>query len=296
MAQGLTVTILVIASFIGAVLVPAVLWWRDVIRPGSFQRAGLREVGAVFGLAWLLCGLAMYLVQFAGMAGGMAVAVGVGLATMEQLTQAGTIPLPAQAVVLSVVYAAELGAAALLLYLLAGRAGPKSGIAWSWWDPLLGAWALLLAAPVYVAVSMVMQFVAELVDPGSLEPIAHDTLRQMLEQRGSPWFWVMAAAVVIGAPAAEEIIFRLFLQSAILRWTGSAWAAIGLSAVLFGAVHLGSVPWYAAVVLGVFGLILGIAFERTKRIGVPIVMHALFNAAQIAGSLLLPSDSPVPPA
>jgi membrane protease YdiL (CAAX protease family) len=216
----------------------------------------------------------------------MAAALGSGLATPEQLNSP-QMPLSAQADVFGVTYGGELAAAALLLYLLFARVGPKSGIQWRWRDPLVGAGLLLLAAPLYIAGSMLVQFIAQQVDPGSVEVIAHDTLRQMLNERGTPWFWGMCAAVVIGAPAAEEVIFRLLVQSAVLRWTKSAWAAIGVTGVLFGAVHLGSVPWYAAIVLGLVGVILGIAFERTKRIGVPIVMHALFNAIQIAASLLI---------
>ena len=32
---------------------------------------------------------------------------------------------------------------------------------------------------------------------------------------------------------------------------------------------------------------LGIAFERTKRIGVPILMHVLFNAGNVAITLMM---------
>ena len=40
-------------------------------------------------------------------------------------------------------------------------------------------------------------------------------------------------------------------------------------------------PWYAIAVLFVLGWILGFAFEKSKSIGVPILIHVLFNAANV---------------
>ena len=47
-----------------------------------------------------------------------------------------------------------------------------------------------------------------------------------------------------------------------------------------GAVE--GVPYYALAPLFMLSVTMGLAFERTKHIGVPIVMHAAFNALNIA--------------
>ncbi len=99
--------------------------------------------------------------------------------------------------------------------------------------------------------------------------------------------WALIAAAVVGAPLVEEMIYRVFLQSSISRATGLPWVGILAAAVVFAVAHAVGpaeqrVPWYAAVPIGVLGLACGLAYERTKRLLVPITMHACFNAMNVA--------------
>lgn len=92
---------------------------------------------------------------------------------------------------------------------------------------------------------------------------------------------------MVGAPLVEELIYRVFLQSSIARATGLPWIGILVAAVVFAVAHAVGpaeqrIPWYAAVPIGVLGLACGLAYERTKRLLVPITMHAAFNAMNIA--------------
>ncbi len=274
-------TSLLIGLYVIGLAVPIWLWRRDVIRPGSFKRAGLREVRPVDGLIWLVCAVAMYMTQFVGQAIAIAVIEAAGLGSVEELA-AGRATLATQTVLLTMVYLPQFVAAAALIYLLRGRAGPRSGLTWRWQDVPRGVGAMLLATPTFLLLSAAIQFVVTLVTGEPPEAIAHSTLDQMLQERESPWFWGMCAAVVIGAPISEEVTYRLFIQSALLRWTGNAWLSIGITSVWFGLMHAGSVPWYGLIALIALGAMFGVAFERTGRIGVPIVMHAVFNASQIA--------------
>jgi membrane protease YdiL (CAAX protease family) len=80
---------------------------------------------------------------------------------------------------------------------------------------------------------------------------------------------------------SEEFIFRGLLQPWFERWTSSPVAALVLTSLLFGAVHLsfhfhGTFPnWRFAIVAGVLGLFCGLARRQTGGIQAGMVAHAL---------------------
>jgi len=90
-------------------------------------------------------------------------------------------------------------------------------------------------------------------------------------------------SATVGAGAVEEIIYRGFVQSGVRRIVGRPWVAIVITSVLFTLMHWGitSSGRHALAVIFVLSVGLGAAFERTKSIAVPIVVHAMFNATQI---------------
>lgn len=100
-----------------------------------------------------------------------------------------------------------------------------------------------------------------------------------------------AAAVVIAAPAAEELFFRgLFFRGLRGRY-GFVVSAVA-SAVAFGAAHYTSGPWedsfLLVAVLAFVGFGLAYVYERRRNILAPIAAHAMFNLigfAVIAGGL-----------
>lgn len=83
-------------------------------------------------------------------------------------------------------------------------------------------------------------------------------------------------AVNLGvAVLAEELLFRGLLQNSLTRWLG-AWAGIGLTTLLFAAVHLPFSPLFA-VVAGVAGLGYGLIFHFSGRISLAIALHGAVN-------------------
>ncbi len=84
--------------------------------------------------------------------------------------------------------------------------------------------------------------------------------------------WIGAVGV---APIAEEYFFRGLLQTFLAGIVRSRWQAIGLTAIVFGIVHL-SQP-HTVVALTAFGVLLGYAYERTGSVVPPIMIHAVFN-------------------
>ncbi|BCJ91390.1 hypothetical protein IZ6_21250 [Terrihabitans soli] len=88
-------------------------------------------------------------------------------------------------------------------------------------------------------------------------------------------------AAVIGAPLAEELVFRGFVFTAVRERWGFAWALV-LSSVLFAAMHFEPTGLYALIVLP-SAFLLGWLREKTGGIYAPILIHAVFNTIACAG-------------
>ncbi len=80
----------------------------------------------------------------------------------------------------------------------------------------------------------------------------------------------------------EEIVFRGVLYR-IIEGSWGTWAALVITSLLFGAVHLANpnASWFAALAIALeAGLMLGIAYTRTQRLWLPIGIHFAWNWAQ----------------
>lgn len=97
--------------------------------------------------------------------------------------------------------------------------------------------------------------------------------------------WLGAAVI---APVAEEVFFRGFLQTFLVGWLRSRWLAILLAALAFTLVHA---QVHALPALLLFGVLLGVAYERTGSLLVPILVHALFNLKTLIGVMWLSGGS-----
>ncbi len=97
------------------------------------------------------------------------------------------------------------------------------------------------------------------------------------------WVAVVLMAAVV-APLAEEIFFRGYLYG-VLRKYGGRWAAIGVTALLFAAIH-GNVIGFVPLVL--LGVAFALAYELTGSLWTNILMHAVFNGTTLAVLALWP--------
>lgn len=172
----------------------------------------------------------------------------------------------------------------LLLVRLVVASASSSGLDLKLGDLPRGLLCFAIAIPVVLASGIIASSVQRAIG-GTIDTLAHPLLTKMADHQNDPWTLALIAHAVVLAPIAEEIIFRGFLQSAALRLVKRAWLAATISAVLFAAIHIGTgdtaIPWYAIVPIFVLGLANALAFERTGRLGVPVVMHMAFNLANI---------------
>ena len=93
---------------------------------------------------------------------------------------------------------------------------------------------------------------------------------------------LLAAALVLAAPIIEEVMYRGLLQQVIVSVGIRRWPAIIITSVFFALMHIDAAQPHAVLALFVLSLGFGLVYERTGRLLAPIVMHALFNAANLA--------------
>ncbi|MEM4782433.1 MAG: type II CAAX endopeptidase family protein [Halalkalicoccus sp.] len=103
--------------------------------------------------------------------------------------------------------------------------------------------------------------------------------------------WLALLSIVVVAPA-EEYLFRGVVQGRLRGAFGPA-GAILVASLLFGSIHfgnwigsLGTLVGWALLIAGV-GVIMGVLYERTDNLAVPIIAHAVYNVALFAAGYLL---------
>lgn len=260
--------------WIWTAIVLVILWMGDVIRPGSPERHPKRDVSGHPAIVWLLAGI----VTFASVSFG----AGVTSAAAELLGAAPDGDLARNALLQAGGYAAGVLIGGLIIYLLASGSG-DAGLRFRGADIPLGVGWLLLTYPLVMAAGVVGGLVHLLITGDMPHEVAHDMLRQIIAEPGNPWVWMLMVVAVVGAPVLEELVYRVCLQSAVLRVVRKRWPAVLLTAIIFALTHRigGTVPWHAIPALFTLGLVMGVVYERTGRLGVPIVMHAAFNLGNI---------------
>jgi membrane protease YdiL (CAAX protease family) len=279
-AAAVGADVVTLASFALAVLVLLGLVFAKVLRPGALGKGGLRKVDAHPWWVWMLCGLMVF---YCGQVGGILVSTVPQLTGPGPATPGADAPPRFQAVLQVAVYTASLTSAAVLLRLLKSSA-PDAGLTVTGKSVWLGVLWLLMALPVVNTVGELAVMAQQLATGKDITThLAHPVLKQLDSSPHDPWTWIIAGIAILLAPIQEEILFRGFLQTALVRLLGRPWWSILIASAVFASLHISKdVPWYAVAAVFVLGLAMGLAFERTKSLGTSIVMHIGFNALNVA--------------
>lgn len=95
------------------------------------------------------------------------------------------------------------------------------------------------------------------------------------------WVWLIFIAG-INAAFMEELVFRGVLFRWVEEFAGS-WAALLLSSVMFGLLHLGNpgASWFSSFAIAMeAGVLLGGAYMLTRSLWAPIGLHFGWNVTQ----------------
>ena len=106
---------------------------------------------------------------------------------------------------------------------------------------------------------------------------ALDHINRILSRASGGMLALLTIAVALGPGLAEELFFRGYMQTRLVRRYGPA-LALAVTAACFGLLHFDLVHTPVAAVLGVF---LGWATERTGTIVPAMVAHVVNNLVAV---------------
>jgi uncharacterized protein len=88
---------------------------------------------------------------------------------------------------------------------------------------------------------------------------------------------LLFVTIAVIAPLVEELLFRGLLQKSLSHKL-PIWAAIAISALVFGAMHG---DFYAMPPLVIMGVVFGVIYHLTGSLRVNIALHMINNAAAL---------------
>ncbi len=135
--------------------------------------------------------------------------------------------------------------------------------------------AVARGAQVFLAAALPVALVRAATLPMITPDTQHKLLQLLRERDPETLFWVFVAAGIT-APLAEELLFRVVIQTGLARWLGVR-AAIVTTSLLFAALH--GLP--DAFALFPLALLLGTGYAATGRFLVPFTAHVLFNVTNL---------------
>jgi membrane protease YdiL (CAAX protease family) len=168
------------------------------------------------------------------------------------------------------------------MWIASQRAGSGSmvadyGFSFRWVD-LVG---LAVGAGSQLVVIRVVYLPLEAVWPDTFtQDRLEENAQNLVDRAGGASTLLLAAVVVIGAPVVEELFYRGLLQRSLAARFNEGLVLVGVAAI-FAAVHFRPIELPG---LFVFGLILGWAALRARRLGPAITIHIGFN---LTGLLLV---------
>jgi hypothetical protein len=149
-----------------------------------------------------------------------------------------------------------------------------------------GIKTLSLAAVALIALATLFASAVFAFDPGALR---HD-LEPFSEMMRSRTWWLILVAAGIGAPLAEECLFRGLLFGA-LRRSPFGFAGTALFTAVTWAVLHANYSGYGLVAITLIGLYLAWLRERTGSLLTPMVCHGTYNSLIILLMAFAPGGS-----
>ena len=232
-----------ITLIVSMILVIALLFAGGLLRPGGYAKAGLRDVSMLPSVVWIFAAFVMILA---------ASSAPTLISKVQWVQEQGYDDLQIRTINTVGMYLFAIIAGLGMLFVLKrstmGEGECKAGLGLSLLDIPVGLGCFFLAYPFIELMNMLGVFLYEQTQGLAPDGMAHPTLKLLESQPDNPWVWTLLGAAVIGAPFYEELVYRVFVQGAMLKWLKSPWLAIIFTALIFTGMHrLGQppVPWHA---------------------------------------------------
>ncbi|MEP6875294.1 MAG: JDVT-CTERM system glutamic-type intramembrane protease [Burkholderiales bacterium] len=91
-----------------------------------------------------------------------------------------------------------------------------------------------------------------------------------------------AGVLIVLAPLTEELVFRAGLHESLLRGLRAPWVANTLTALVFALAHVLARGEAAAFGVALPALLVGIVYQRWRRVWPCVLLHAAMNAIWLA--------------
>lgn len=99
---------------------------------------------------------------------------------------------------------------------------------------------------------------------------------KVLSKISGPGEYLLSILIMAVAPAVfEETLFRGGIQNLLTRLIKNPWIAIGVTSVIFSAIHFSFYGFIPRIALGV---VLGLLYYYSENLWLPIIAHILNNA------------------
>lgn len=143
-------------------------------------------------------------------------------------------------------------------------------------------WRNLWGVPVGVGSQLVLvptvTWLASRAAPGIFDYSQMETrARDLVDNASGAWFVLLFVVVALGAPVVEESVYRGLLQGSLRRTVHPTLALVAV-AVLFAAIHFSVIEFPGLLA---FSLVLGVCFERSGGLTMPLLAHVSFNATAL---------------
>jgi hypothetical protein len=169
-----------------------------------------------------------------------------------------------------VAYIVSLGLVALVLPALAKRSLRDLGLRFPRASDL--AWGVGGAVAMLIVATL-----AGALQESVFHMKADEVQVQWLRAARGPMIAGFAFLACVAAPIFEELTFRGFIFTALLRYL-PVWLAAVASSVLFGFAHMQHGNAGAIAPLAAAGLVLTLVYYRSGSLAASMITHALFNA------------------
>ena len=148
---------------------------------------------------------------------------------------------------------------------------------WRWQWLLIGVGLAILLLPGRAVLGLLVQMLVE----GNLDSLQ---ARSDVIMGGALEFsWIGFFSMLIGAgllvPISEELYFRGLLHTWFWGKTERVWMRVLASGTIFALAHADSISVVAASF--VIGLVNAVAYERTRSLFIPIVIHLTTNSVAV---------------